>query len=1057
MISQRRLLRVLFTFLSLFLLNSIFAQRVITGKVTNDKGVALTGATILVKGISAPGTKTDSKGDFSFTVPNEAKVLEISYTGHISKQVSIVGKSSIEVELQLFGGALDSVVVIGYTTQKRKDVTGAISSVKGEDVKNLPTQNVADALQGRVAGVEVIKASGEPGAKSQITIRGVSSLNQPDPLYIIDGVRSSGNNVNPQDIASYEVLKDASAAAIYGAAAAGGVILITTKQGRGATPTISFNSRYGITVPRLIKLLNKEDFVRYKKLTGASDYVNPSHAAQIEAFPDYDWVDALYQNGYEQNYNLSISGSTPSVNYYLSGVHNIQKGVFLDNTSTMSGARVNTDVKISKSIKIGEQINVWKKMTMPVKTSLVNTPFRTIPVGAATSDDPYNPWGTFPYGYTGTNVIAQIKTANFEFPEDNFSGNAYVEIKLPIKYMTFKTTVGFTSQNWQNNIFQETFSVGAGSSSGNHLYRNVGKYQQSLLASILAYDHTWGVHTLNLLAGYEQYANQSENLRTDVTNVAGQSYGYILTSNSSQQIAGGWDPNGLVKSVFGRLNYDFAKKMYATFTVRRDGNFTVFGPGNQYGIFPAVSAGWKINEEPFFRNMFPKFGLLKLRASYGTLGNSSIPAYLFTTTYLRIGAQNFNNGSPTEASYTQESFQNDNIKWESTHEVNIGLDGDLLNGRLYFSVDWYDKTTKDLLYGVPVPLSSGIPASNSDNLTAGTVITNIGSVRNRGVDIGIGYRSQIKDFKYSVSVAGSFNKNKIISLPGNNNNALLDGNNNYPGAGADGSIWRGQALTYSAVGYSFGQFYGYKCDGIYQTDAEAAAGPTVSGATPKAGDLIYRDITGPDGVPDGKIDALDKTIIGNAYPKFSYGVNINLNWKKWDLNMLWNGVAGVDLYNGVFPYQVTNIDGGNVTSKVFETSNFNGNGVTDLPNVFTSEGLDLLPNANGNYTNPSSFFVENGAYIKLKSIQLGYNVSGRFLEKLKIKNAKFYLMGYNVLRFTKYRGEDPEIGSQFPSFDAESIKGNVSVKNAGTTNRGVDRVNKYPTVRTFSFGIDLTF
>ncbi len=1052
MILQRRLLKTLLIPFFVFLVTNVFSQRIITGKVTNDKDAPLNGATVLVKGNkTVAGTKTNSKGEFSISVPADTKTLEISYTGYGTKQINVVGKNSIDVELTVLAGTLDSVVVVGYATQKRKDVTGAISSVKGDDVKNIPTLNVADALQGRVAGVEVVKASGEPGSKSQITIRGVSSLNQPDPLYIIDGVRSSGNNVNPQDIASYDVLKDASAAAIYGAAAAGGVILITTKQGKGNKPTINFNSRYGITVPKIIKLLNKADFVRYKKLSDDAKYNNPDNQLMIDSFPDYDWVKALYQNGVEQNYNLSVSGSTPSVNYYMSGMHNNIKGIFLENGSTMDAIRANTDVKISKSIKIGEQIYAYKKLTTPVKTDVVASPFRTVPTGGAYSNDPMNPWGVFPFGYSGVNILAQVKTAKFDFPEDNFQGNAYLEIKLPIKYMTFKTTVGYTSQNWENDIYYTNFSQNPNAPSVTNLYRNVGKYQQSLLASVLAYDHTWGAHTLNLLAGYEQYKNTTSNIRGIVSPVLGTSFGFIPANGSSSKIDGGYDPNGLVKSIFGRLNYDFSKKMFATFTLRRDGNFTVFGPGNQFGYFPAVSTGWRISDEPFFSKLLPKFGQLKLRASYGELGNSAIPAYLFTTTYINLGQQNFGNGGATETAYTQEHFQNNDIKWETTKETNIGLDGDLLNGKLYFSVDWYNKTTTDLLYQVPVPFSSGVaydPSTfNTFSSSPGSIYANVGSVRNRGVDLALGYKDQIGDVKYTASFAGSFNTNKVLTLSGNDNQPLADGNNIYPATGT--GIWGAQTLTRTFAGHSFGQYWGFVSDGIYQTDAEAAAGPTLNNNTPKAGDLKFRDISGPAGTPDGIIDGYDKSMIGNPYPKFSYGINLSVSWKKFDVTMLWNGVTGVDLYNGMLPYEIAGFNGGNVTSDVFKTSNFNGNGVTDLPDFSSNYG---------NYTSPSSFFVENGSYIKLKNLQIAYNLSGKFFDKLRIKNAKVYVLGNNILCFTKYKGTDPEIGSQFPTYDLGTVTNNTtSVSHAGTTNRGLDRVARYPSVKTFSFGIDITF
>ena len=564
-------------------------------------------------------------------------------------------------------------------------------------------------LQGRVAGVEVIKASGEPGASSQITIRGVSSLNQANPLYIIDGVQQSGDNINPQDIATIDVLKDASAAAIYGAAAAGGVIIITTKKGvAGAKPVINFSGRYGLTTPRVLHLLNKNDFIQFKLLTRDQYYSNLPQDV-IDSLPDVDWVKQLYQNGTEENYNLSISGSTPTINYFASGVYNKQKGVFIDNASSYAGARINTDFKISKAVKIGEQMNVWKRSTTPVKTDIVSTPFRTVPTGAPYSGNPDAPWGSFP-DYQAPNLIAQIKNTTFDFPENNFQGNVYGEVKLPPKYLTFKATFGYTYQTYENNIFRNVYNTAVTPVLINSLYRRIGKYEQLLNAYVLSFDHTYGDHTINALAGYEQYSNKSSNLQTNATGVSGTSFGYILTSGSVLNLSGGYDPNGLVKSTFARINYDYQKKYFLSATVRRDGNFTVFGPDNRYGVFPAVSAGWRIDQENFFKKFLPYVNLLKLRGSYGELGNSNINPYQFLTTFNLISYQNFcKRRLLLKQLIHRRVLVNKGIKWESVHETNIGLDGELLNGKVNISVlTGIIKKQTILLYGVPLPPSVGL-------------------------------------------------------------------------------------------------------------------------------------------------------------------------------------------------------------------------------------------------------------------------------------------------------------------------------------------------------------
>lgn len=1020
---------------------ALLAQsKVVTGKVTLGQIVPAEGASVLLTGTSI-GTTTGADGSFTLTVPSLTGTLTVSYQGYTMERIALKNRTHIEVALQLAGGSLDSVVVVGYGTQKRDELTAAISSVKGDAIKNLPVQSVADALQGRIAGVEVMKASGEPGASAQIVIRGVSSLNQTQPLYIIDGVQQSGYSIdgtrqygisiNPQDIASIDVLKDAGASAIYGAAAAGGVIIITTKKGQGTKLSINLNSRYGVTTPRVLKLLNKTNFIALKHLVFDQYYTNMTEEG-IDTLPDVNWVDELYRNGTEENYNLSVSGSTPAINFFASGVYNKQKGVFLDNQSVLAGARINADFKIARWLKLGEQLNVWQRRTNPVKTSIVSAPFRTAPTGAPYTNKPDAPWGGFP-NYQAPNLIAQIKTTKFDFPENNFQGNVYAEVKLPPKYLTFKATFGYTSQTYENNIFNDVYNTAVTPVTINRLYRRIGKFEQILNAYVLSFDHTYGLHTVNALAGYEQYTNKSSYLQTTATGVSGSSFGYILTSGSEMNIAGGYDPNGLVKSTFARVGYDFDKRYFVTASVRRDGNFTVFGPDHQYGVFPAASVGWRIDQEPFIRNNMSGVNLLKFRASYGELGNSNINPYQFLTTFKLINYQNFSNGGPTEAGYTQESLVNNGIKWESVHETNIGMDGELMNGALSFTVDWYNKTTRDLLYGVPVPPSVGLPGSPP------IYTVNVGSVRNRGLEIAVGYKNNINAFNYAVNVNGAFNKNKVLNLNNLSDAAIQEGNNNYPDAG--NGKWTGQALTYTTSGLPFGQFYGYKVLGIYKTDEEAAAGAQQPGAVSRAGDLIFWDKT-----KDGDITDLDKTVIGNPYPEFIYGATVNLSWKGFDMALLFNGVAGVDIFNGVAPYEMSVYDGGNVTSRIFDASFLGSNGLTDQPRIGVLEPSGTYTmDPNHNYSYASSYFVENGSYLKLKNLQIGYNFSCPLFRRAGVSGARLYVMGNNIFTITSYKGADPELGSL-----------DMSV-NSGTTTRGLDGLNKYPVVKIYSIGLDLSF
>jgi TonB-dependent starch-binding outer membrane protein SusC len=1027
--------RFLFAFL-LFLSAHAFGQsRQVNGKVTDENNVALSGATIAgAKG--AIVVKTNSAGGFSINLPENDTLLTVTYVGFKTRTVAVHG-NFITVSLSSQATTLDQVVVVGYGTQKRKDVTGAIGSVKGDVIKNLPVQNVAEALQGRVSGVEVTKSTGEPGVSAQITIRGVSSLNQPNPLYIIDGVRGNGDNINPQDIASIDVLKDASAASIYGAAAAGGVIIITTKKGQGPEPVLNFNARYGVSTPKVLQLLDKDNFIALKRLTLNPNYVNND---RTDTFPNTNWVDAIFGNGTEEDYNLSISGSAPAVNYFVSGVHNFQKGVYLKNSSGFNGFRVNTDIKINNRIKIGEQIYGWQRSTTPVDygtplgsavSPRLNPPFRTVPTMYIYGASP-GEWGKNPPGFSGPNIVGQILSKNRSNKQFNVQGNLYGEVKLPFD-LSFKATLGYTVYNEEGNDFQGVLRTDVDAVVKKSLSKSFVSYRNLLNAYTLAWDHAIGQHMINALIGYEQYQGIYNAIYSNETDVGGSNYAYLPTSGTGFNIAnGGYDPFPLVKSAFGRVNYAYKNRYLFSVSARRDADFIKFGPGNQHGVFPAASAGWKISEEKFFSKFTDIVSQLKLRGSYGVLGNSQIPAYRFLSAFDVISAQNFSPGGQPILNYTQNNLSNSNIKWESVAESNIGIDADFWRGKAYLSVDWYNKTTKDLLYRLPIPLSVGI----------NEFYTNIGSVNNKGLDITLGYRNYYRKVTYNIGATASFNKNKVLDLDGINTNPIRTGNNNYGDANATQGAMVGQALTYTIAGLPFGQFYGYKVEGIYSTEKQIDDHAQQPGKRANVGDLIFEDVN-----KDGVINDLDRTIIGNPYPKLSYGLNVNLNWKGFDMALLFNGVYGVDIFNGVAPYSESVWSDGNTTTKVFNASFLGTNGLTKQPRigVLDPTGTSYTPDPNGNYTLANSYFVENGSYIKLKNVQIGYNFSSKMLQRAHIKNARVYIMGNNLLTLTKYSGVDPELGSQ-----------DLSV-NGGTTSRGIDSPYKYPSVKIYSFGVNLTF
>ncbi len=1023
-----------------------------SGTITDDKGNPLPGATIKVKGADN-GVNSDASGAFTILVPSLKSRLTISYVGYQSQEISISGRARLDIALAPARGNLEEVVVVGYGTQKRKDVTGSVASLKGDVIKDQPVTSVTAALQGRAAGVEVIENSGQPGAMTPtIIIRGLSSLHQPLPLYIVDGVRVPADNINIQDIATIDVLKDASAAAIYGSAAAGGVIVITTKRGSGQTPTIAFNVRYGVTKPKLVdNLLGKTDYIKLENVINPTYFTGATHT---DTLSNTDWVHALYGDANEQNYNLSIAGSTPVVNYLFSGFYNAQKGIFIRNYSNIGGGRVNTDFKLGNFIKIGEQLAISQRKTAPLvgdEAQLHNAPFRTSPVIPIKNED--GTWGTVPPGYGiqfgAPNPVGAAYAAEAIDYQNNLQGNVYAEVKLPL-HLSFRTNFGYSYYLETQDFYQYPFSFGAVVNSTNSLNKLFNESHQILSNYVLTFDQRYGKHNINAIAGYEQITGKVNNLNVTVSANGLPDYSIVTTSNSTTTASGSYDGNMLIKSYFGRLNYNFDNRYYVSGSIRQDANFTVFGPAKQKGIFTAASAGWNISEEDFFKPLSRAVHSLKLRGSYGTLGNSNVPPYTYAAFYgaysgvagfgnTSVNAANFAPGAPLEIGSSINTIPNPNLHWETVTETNIGLDGELLTGKLYFSLEWYNKKTKDMLYALPLPPSAGFSAP---------FFNNIGNVSSKGVDILLGYRDNTGKLGYDVSVTAGFNTNKVTNLDGITGDALYDGYNYYNNGNEGYGVMANLPITITKAGLPFGSFYGYKVTGMFKTDADAAASAQPNA---HAGDLIFAH----DPKNGSKLTSADEQVLGNPNPKLVYGASIRLTYQHFDLAMLFNGVAGVQLFNGVkayelFPFQ----NDANVTTQALHDSYFGSNGLTSQPRmgVVQSNGTFAF-DPNGNYKTVNSYFVESGSYVKLKNLQVGYTFSNSVLDRVKIKSARLFFMANNLFTITKYSGLDPEVGS---GFSHEAVSGYVG-NSVGVTTRGLDGVSQYPQTRIYSAGLDINF
>ena len=993
------------------------AQSHISGKIINSEdGKPVVGASVKVKGTAA-GTATDSEGNFTLTAKGNDELV-VSYVGYVSRDVPIANQSVLNITLSAAPNTLNEVLVIGYGTQKRADLTGAVSSVKGDEIRNIPATSISEALQGRSAGVEVIKGSAQPGSGANIIIRGLSSLNNKAPLYIVDGVRQSGDNLDLSTVASIDILKDASAASIYGSAAAGGVILITTKKGSLGKPRVNFSSQYGVLNPKVIDLLGTEDFVNLRRM------FTPTYLAgqDISQLPHTNWSDEIYRQGSEQTYNLSVSGANETSSYLVSGFYNKEEGIFIRNQSSIYGGRVNTEFKLGNRVRVGEQLYINERTDNPFVDVPQNPPFRSIPIMAVY--DPTNPVGGYaksPAGFGGRNIVGFAYSSDIINKGLNVQGNAFAEVKLPIN-LNFRTTLGYTINDDNNARFDYRYDFGAVVRANNSLQKNFVNRKQLLSNFLLTYDKSINDHNIKILAGYEQITNKTSGVTGTQTNQAQEpSFSFFPTTLTTQQSAGNFDENGLIKSKFGRINYDYAGKYLFMAAVRRDGNFTKFGPGKQYGVFPSTSVGWRISEEKFFQNMLPKINFMKFRASYGVLGNDNIPSYLFLSTFGLTGAQNFSAFGDRNLAYTTTNIPNPNIKWESIYETNVGADVEFLKGKLYATADWYKKTTEGMLFALPVPSSSGF--------TTG-FFTNIGNVRNTGFELSAGYKDSYKKFRYDVSANAAFNKNIVLSLDNTNGTAVNSGQQ------TDYGLFAKEFLTRTVAGRSFGEFFGYKALGIYQTDEEAAKNPQFAGVTAKAGDLKFQDTNN-----DGVLNTDDRTFIGNPNPKLVYGVNVNLAYQGFDLKMLFNGVMGVDLYSVVSANTQYLFDDGNTTSKVFGASFLGTNQVTNQPRLGnqTTDANGVVRyvfDPNGNYSKVNSYFVESGNYMKLKNVQLGYNLHGKWLSNLSLRQTRIFLMGVNLLTITRYSGTDPEVGG-------------------GVTDRGIDGYIRYPQAKAIYAGLNI--
>lgn len=1048
--------------LAVFAICNSFAQgRTVSGTVTAaDEGTAIPGANVIIKGTSR-GTVTDVDGKFSITVSDNAETLVISSIGYASQEIVVGDRTNFSVNLAPDIQSLAEVVVIGYGTQERKDVSGAIASVTAAQIEKVPVSTLDQALQGRSPGVQVTNNDGSPGAGITVQIRGTGSFGDNTPLYVVDGYPISGslNTLNPNDIASMEILKDASATAIYGSRAANGVVIITTKRGKKEGIQVSLDVYSSIQMkPKQYDVLNAQQFTTFASEIAAQEsypvlpeWSNPSSLRNI------DWQKELYQTGNRQNYNISLRGGSEKVQTAFSVGYLKQKGIVKLSDFSRYNATLNLDytpntwLKASASVKytrtggavrFGSGQNGVGNLTKLVPTM----------TGNPLTDEVKDANGNYGY-YTKnaaavagqTNILADIETQDRQNANNNLLASAYLEVTL-VKGLKVKTNFGINSSDYSGYYFTPTNSRVEPAPRA-YYSQSANNTIEWLWENTVSYSMTFNDHAVDFVGGvsaqenkYRQIGLAGYGLVSDELRNAG-SLESITDYYGNQQI---WS----LASEFARLTYKFKDKYILTGTVRRDGS-SRFGPGNKYGVFPSVAAAWKIMEEPFMANV-PVLSDLKLRGSWGQTGNQNIALFQYQGTYGSGTSLVDNRGYVFGVSKTYydglalESLPNPDLKWEATTQSNVGIDAAFLEGKVTLTADYYNKVSSDFLLDIDVPSQTGFSKATR----------NVGSIKNNGLELALGYRQSTGVFQWGVTANITTVHNKIQRFADG-----LKAVRNFTDMGfANYGSASWTVFSQSEIGGQVGSFYGFKSAGIFQAQSEIdalnaeavtknGAGTFYQSSATAPGDRKFADLNG-----DGRITDDDRAIIGSPIPKFYGGLNFDGTYKQFDFSMFWYFSYGNDILN----YARRNLEslatnGGvgieNVGEDFYKNRWTETNHSTTMPRAVRND-------VSGN-TRVSDAYVEDGSYIRLRNIQIGYTFPVELSSKISLTKARVYISAQNLFTITKYTGLDPEIGQVTdPNAGRGTANPNAPVRSVQAT--GLD-VGNFPNSRFYTLGLSLQF
>ncbi|BAV05416.1 TonB-linked outer membrane protein, SusC/RagA family [Filimonas lacunae] len=991
----------------------------IAGTVTNDKGDAVASATVTVKGTKR-SVVTDELGHFSIAAA-KGQTLLISSVGYADKEIAVEDATAITVSLAQKAEALEDVVVVGYGAQRKKDLTGSVSVVSPKEMKKVATSDVGQMLQGRTSGINVT-SDGQPGAMPVIKIRGTTSFGDQTPLYVVDGVMllNPPRDFSPNDIESIQILKDGTAAAIYGATGANGVVIITTRQGKKNAPLkVEYAGYYGFDrVPRKIPVANR---VGYQMLNNesqinggqtvapANDPQNPKYINDV----DVDWQKEAMKTGHRMNHNLNLSGGGANVTYNASLDYYKQEGNFVGNGPdyTRYTARFNSTQE--KGIfKFGQSLSYThsKENTLTYRTDvltggrppLINDLVINIPTMKI-----YDP--TMPNGYGGTqsdlqraislNVVA-VNSMFTNFTEvDRTFGVAWAEaqlLKLKHHSLKYKINVSYDKTIARDFLYQPTFDLGFFFKQGiSRLDDNSRTYTNGLFENFLTYDLTAGKHTVNVVAGTSYTKNSTLNRYSHAENVDPN---YTVLDNGDNKTTSGYKDEYSFFGEFGRLNYSYANKYLLTANIRRDGS-SRFAPGNKYGVFPGISAGWRISNEEFIK--MPSFiSDLKIRGGWGQLGNANIRNYGYLA-YLNPNIV-YSFGGTRVVGGLQTSVVDPNIRWETKTTTNFGVDATLMGGALDFSAEYYNNKSTDLLVDVPIPASVG--ATNT------TVLTNAASLRNYGMEVTATYHKRNGNFTFDIGANFTTLSNKVLQLGGNESQRIVGG-------------------FITKVGETMGQHYGWVTDGIFQSQDQIANSPFQNAAT-APGDFKFKDLSGPNGKPDGVIDAYDRTTLGRALPKYYYGVNFTAAYKGFDFTLFASGSGGFLINSGLYRSLMHTTDYINYHEDALKRW------TPENPNNEYSRLVANDPNQNGRDSDRKGW-LQKGDYLRINTLSLGYTLPKK-LTGNAVGSLRVYVTAQNVYTFQAYKSFNPDYAQSRvwePGYDAGS----------------------YPTPRVIMFGVQASF